>query len=226
MVVISDSPVIDLAFPLRSAVSSPTPVTIPADHGYALFSAISHALPFLHGNDTVAVHPVEGRLVGNRQLQLQAYSAVTLRLSTNLIGAALPLAGATLDVQGAIVRLAAPRVVQLAPAAALRSRVVIIKGMLDAATLAAAARRQLDALGVAGALSIPVRRVEGPVESAGIGSRDTFRRTTVQVRDKVIVGYAMTIEELTAEESICLQENGIGGRQRFGCGVFSPYGRS
>ena len=40
--------------------------------------------------------------------------------------------------------------------------------------------------------------------------------------DKEIVGFALRVEELTAEESIRLQEKGIGGRRRFGCGIFVP----
>lgn len=98
--------------------------------------------------------------------------------------------------------------------------------MLDAATLAAAARRQLDELGVTATLSIPARRDGGSFESTGVGSHDRLERRTVQVRDRVIVGYAMAVEGLTAEESICLQEKGIGGRRRFGCGIFSPHARS
>ena len=57
------APVVDVAFALRGS-------TIPADHGYLLFSAISRHLPSLHGDETVGIHPVAGRLVGNRQLEL------------------------------------------------------------------------------------------------------------------------------------------------------------
>ena len=48
-----------------------------------------------------------------------------------------------------------------------------------------------------------------------IGCRKTFR-----IHDKQIVGYNLLVSELTAEESIVLQEKGIGGRRKMGCGVF------
>ena len=44
----------------------------------------------------------------------------------------------------------------------------------------------------------------------------------IQIKDKSIVGYALRVVGLTAEESIRLQETGLGGRRRMGCGVFLP----
>ncbi len=220
-VALENPPFVDLSFPILSESGSSSS-TLLADHGYPLFAAIAHALPFLHGNDRVAIHPVAGRLAGLRRIQLTDSSGVTLRLPSDLIDAALPLAGATLDVEGSRLRLGPPRAAELVPAATLRSRLVVIKGMLDAQALAAAARRQLDALGVAGRVAIPARQSEVSFEATGVGSPDPFERRTMKVRDKVIVGYALTIDELTAEESVCVQEHGVGGRQRFGCGVFVP----
>jgi CRISPR-associated protein Cas6 len=89
----------------------------------------------------------------------------------------------------------------------------------------AAARTQLDDLGIGGTVTIPIRRGIASFEPEGAGSHDQLQRRTLRVRDKVIVGYAMVVEGLTAEESVCLQENGIGGRRRFGCGIFVPVGR-
>ena len=53
---------------------------------------------------------------------------------------------------------------------------------------------------------------------------DRLTKLVEQARDenKEIVGFAVRVEDLTAEESIGLQEAGIGGRRRFGCGVFIP----
>jgi Cas6 Crispr len=35
--------------------------TIPLDHGYSLFSALSRIVPELHGDRRVGVHPIRGR---------------------------------------------------------------------------------------------------------------------------------------------------------------------
>lgn len=60
------------------------------------------------------------------------------------------------------------------------------------------------------------RAVEGRAERA---AGEPIRRT-LRIRDKTVVGYALAVTELTADESIRLQEAGVGGRRRFGCGLF------
>ena len=48
------------------------------------------------------------------------------------------------------------------------------------------------------------------------------RRKIIHIKGKAIVGYSLIVEGLTAEESILLQEKGLGGRTRIGCGFFLP----
>ena len=47
-------------------------------------------------------------------------------------------------------------------------------------------------------------------------------RRTLRVQDRVVVGYAVEVHGLSAPDSIRLQSLGIGGRRRFGCGIFIP----
>src|ERR1700694_1694939 len=54
----------------REAGASLRGDTIPADHGYALLRAISRHVPSIHGDATIGVHPIHGRLVGDRRLAL------------------------------------------------------------------------------------------------------------------------------------------------------------
>jgi CRISPR-associated protein Cas6 len=49
------------------------------------------------------------------------------------------------------------------------------------------------------------------------------RRRIVHIKGKMIVGYPLLVQGLTADESIRLQEVGLGGRTRIGCGFFVPY---
>jgi Cas6 Crispr len=53
--------VIDLSFVLVGT-------TIPLDHGYALFSALSRIMPELHGGRRVGVHPIRGRQAAPRPI--------------------------------------------------------------------------------------------------------------------------------------------------------------
>ena len=82
---------VDLSFTLTGTSA------IAADHGYALYGAISRVLADkVHAENGIGVHPIRGRQVGNRQLMLMSWSSLTLRVADNQIAAMLPLAGKSL----------------------------------------------------------------------------------------------------------------------------------
>ncbi len=86
---------IDLAFRLQAVGP------IPADHGYALYAAVSHLIPEVHQENGVAIRPISGRLIGDRRLALMPWSTLTLRVPDGQIGALLKLAGKSLRLDGA-----------------------------------------------------------------------------------------------------------------------------
>lgn len=202
-------PHIDLAF--RLTATQP----LAADHGYVLYGAVSRLLPDAHRENGIAIHPIRGRIVGPRQMMLAEFSRLTLRVPDDRIADFLPLAGKPLRIGETTLRVGVPEVRPLIPAPALRSRLVTIKiagadedpSLLTADNFQTAARKQLTALGVSdqSALTLPKLR--------------TFR-----IKHKEVVGYETIIECLTAEESLCVQEAGLGGRRHMGCGVFVPVG--
>lgn len=201
---------IDLAFSLVG--SAP----LPADHGFSLYGAISRALPAVHEPNGIAIHPIRGRQIGDRQMILCEWSKLTIRAAADRIADLLPLAGKQLDIAGRSVRVGVPQVHALTCPPALRSRLVVIKlsGNRDDPrppepdSFLAAARRQLDALDVSSAAQL------------ALGKRRTLR-----IHQKEIVGYELMIECLTAAESLTLQERGLGGRRHMGCGIFTPAGK-
>lgn len=199
---------VDLSFSLVGNKS------VAADHGYVLYGAISRLLPAAHQENGVAVHPIRGRQVGNRQLALMPWSALTLRVPDGQIASMLPLAGKALRLGDASVRVGVPTVKALVPTTALRSRLVVIKvahikpESVTAEQFAGAARRQLDELGVSAEAIVTVGK-----------------RRTLRVKQRELVGYEVVVEDLSAEESISLQEQGLGGKRHMGCGVFVPAGK-
>ncbi|HEX6984843.1 MAG TPA: type I-MYXAN CRISPR-associated protein Cas6/Cmx6, partial [Planctomycetaceae bacterium] len=145
----------------------------------------------------------------SRLMQLMPWSELILRLPAGRIPDLLPLAGEAFEIAGTALRLRPPTVQALRPAPALRSRLVTIKpreGFTDEA-FAAAARRQLDALGVS------------PAAAAAVG-----RRRTLRIRGREIIGHELILEGLTAAESLAVQAAGLGGRRSMGCGLFVPLG--
>ena len=196
---------------------------ISADHGYPLFSAVSDLVPTLHGDDEVGLHPISGQLIGNRQLALTDRSYLTIRLASDRIGEILPLAGKTIHIGPAQVRIGVPQTRTLVPAARVYSRLVVIKGFMEPEPFLEAVRRQLETLEVRGEPTLVAQpQVVEANRGKATGTRSPYIRRTLRIRDKEVVGFALRVEDLTAEESIRLQEQGIGGRRRFGCGILFP----
>lgn len=194
---------IDLSFVIQGN-------TIPADHGYPVYASLSRLLPDIHRENGLAVHPIRGRQVENRQLKIQPWSRLVLRVNVEDIPALLPLTGKPLGVAGHPLRIGVPQVLALTPAPALRSRLVTIKidreaGPITPDSFQNAVRRQLDALTVSAQVTAIVSR-----------------RRTLRIKDKEVIGFELIVEGLTADESLVLQERGLGGRRHMGCGVFVP----
>ncbi len=149
---------VDLCFPARGE-------TIPRDHGYALYGALSRSIPDLHGVDWLAVHGIGAKLLGGQTLSLRPRGTLRIRIPVERIATMLPLAGRAIDVVGRPVVLGAPSVQPLNPASSVDARLVVIKltgGVKRetapfiaeefAARFRAEAMRQLAALGIAGEL--------------------------------------------------------------------------
>lgn len=199
---------VDLVFTVRGD-------SVPTDHAYPLYGALSRAVPAFHDpQQQLRFSPLTGTRGESGRLQLEPWSRLRVRLPADAIPAALPLAGKSLDVAGARVLLGPPAVEALVPAAALESWFVTFKHGEEPAAFLATARAKLNELGVAG---------EPAVRAFESGPRaGELRRRVVRVGGAAIVGYALLVSGLTTEESLRLQESGLGGRTKIGCGFFLP----
>jgi CRISPR-associated protein Cas6 len=199
---------LDLSFSLIGAD------TIAADHGYVLYGAISRLLPHVHADNGVGIHPIRGRQIGNRQLMLMPWSRLTLRVNDSQIASMLPLAGKALRLGNTNVRIGVPSTHALNPASSLRSRLVVIKvanirpDSVTPEQFTDAVRRQIVELGIS----------KEPNVTLG-------KRRTLRLKQREIVGYEVFVEGLAEEESLTLQDNGLGGKRHMGCGVFVPAGK-
>ncbi len=200
---------VDLRFPVRGA-------TIPRDHGYQLYGAISRAVPDVHGADWVGVHTIAARLAGPDMLSLQPQGALRLRTPIARIQQLLRLAGQQLDIGGHTVSVGAPSIHVLEPADVLDASLVVIKltgGVKEEgsafdverfrARFLAEAERQLQRHGIAGTIEIRGRR-------------------SLRVGGRRVIGHALRVGGLSAEHSLLLQVVGLGGKRTMGCGIFRP----
>lgn len=213
--------VVDIVFGMNGVAGT----RIPADHGYRLYGAVTEVVPNLHRPGMAyAVHPIRGVPVPGRELELGPQSVLTIRLDHDLIPAVMPLAGRTMRVGPAAVTVGVPSVRPLRPAPTLHARLAVIKGFTEPAAFREAAQRQVAATGAAGRVELVERAGSLRFEQRSEASAGPVRRT-IRIRDKEIVGFAVRVVDLSASDSLTLQEQGIGGRQHFGCGVLVPAGQ-
>lgn len=225
-------PVLELRFPVTGS-------TIPADHGYVIFSALCTLLPELRIEQEriqgLAVAPIAGRPVGGRRLALGPGSNLIFRLPASRIPGLLPLAGKTLPMPGnGALAVGVPETRAIVPCQSLYSRLVTIKvrGLKESApdyhhAFLAAARRMATELGLAAEqLDLVPRRRGVPVEGkTGARADSPWLRRTLAIKHRKIAGYALLARGLDPAASIALQAHGLGGRRHFGCGVFVDYDR-
>jgi CRISPR-associated protein Cas6 len=199
-------PIVDMAFRLTGS-------SLPLDHGYLLFAALSRALQAFREDSHWGVHPVLGARTAPGVLAVTAHSRLRVRTPAADIAMLLSLTGQELDVGGHRVTVGVPEIFPLRPAAVLKSRFVTVKGFLEADDLLAALRRQLAAIPDLGQDPERVDMTLGP-------------RRAMRVGPHVIVGYPLLLDGLETQASLALQSHGLGGRRHMGAGVLVPLGRT
>ena len=190
---------------------------LPTDHGFALYGAISRLAPKIHDSTDVSIGPIGGTYIGNGQLQLGPQSRLRIRLPSTAIGDVLPLAGKPLTINDCRVRLGVPQVQALVPATSLYARLVSIKTKdrnTEPDALLDAVRRKFGQQAIKAEPAIPLQTL-GP--HAG-----KPRRRIVRIHGRKVVGFSLLVEGLSALDSLKLQEAGLGGRLKMGCGFFVP----
>lgn len=213
--------VVDLRFSLHADIQ------LPADHAWPLFGAVSRVVPAVHGDGDTSggfgIFPIAGVQAGGRSVAMTTRSRLIIRTPVDRISELLPLAGATLDIGGVTIRPGAPEIQALVPADSLRARMITIKLRETPVTesgFRAAVRRQLDQLEVR-----PDVRIELPARSTWSGEERTAQRT-VHVKGRDIIGFEVRLHGLSSDESLVLQQAGLGGRRALGCGLFVPFQKS
>jgi CRISPR-associated protein Cas6 len=103
----------------------------------------------------------------------------------------------------------------LRPSPRLIAHLVTIKNATEPESFMAAARSKLDAAGIGGRAEIPPTPC-GPRQGQP-------RRRMLRVDGYNVVGFALTVDGLTAAESIRLQTARVFGRAHMGGGFFLPH---
>lgn len=203
---------VDLTFKLRGA-------PIPLDNGYAVYSALSRICPSLHKLKSIGIHPISGIPTKNNLLELTAQSRLKIRIHHQQIPLIYPyLAGQAFHIGQNSYQLDIPDYKPLISSESVYSRLVIIKGFQYSTNFIEAVQRQLDNLGIQGKIELLTRQDGTPQK----------RQLTINKEGKQfkVRGFGVKISELHPEDSLILQEQGIGGKRKMMCGIFVPATRS
>jgi CRISPR-associated protein Cas6 len=209
LVNVSVLPYVELGFPIVSGE------ILPADHGYGVYSAISHISGEIHDRDDINIQTISGKPDEQGKIHLHAHSQLRIRIPYHpeIISLVLPLAGQKLTIGTHEIQLGIPVMLPLQPVSTLRSRIVTIKKFQEPEPFLEAVQRQLDAIEITGIVKIPLNRK---------GESD---RKAIKIKQYSVVGFGVEISHLSDEDSLKLQIAGLGGKHKMGCGIFNPLPR-
>lgn len=188
--------------------------SLPVDHAYALSQAIQAALPWFSTDPDTGLHIIRAAESGSgwmrpedphTLLHLSQRTRLVLRLPKHHLDAAAALLGRTLDITGHSLRVNRLTVRPLSRITTLISHCVLLSGSDSESDFRLTAAAQLDRLGIR------------PGEMlCGLQTMIATPGGTLQTRSLMLAG-------LTREQSVLLQQQGLGSGRKLGCGLFIPH---
>ena len=188
--------------------------SLPVDHAYALSQAIQRALPWFADEADAGLHLVRGAESGNgwlrpnapqALLQLSRRTKLALRIPKRRVADAGALVNQTLDVDGHALRVDRIALRPLSRITTLFSRHVVMTAGDDEAGFLNAAAEELGALGIR-----PKKMLCGLT-------------TPIATPVHTLRTCSLMLAGLGPEESVLLQQRGLGLERKLGCGLFLPH---
>ena len=209
-VVVPDD-VVDLSFKVQCK-------QLPLDHAFELSQAIQQALPWFAKEEQVGMHLIHGAESGNGWIRPQEPDATLclskrtrfmLRLPKHRVDDASKLAGQKLNVAGNDLVLSAPKQKNLSDLSTIFARYVVTQNMENTLEDEEAFLKQ--AAEMLSKEGIQVKKMmSGRAHVLRMPGKDLFTRS-------------LMIDGLKLEESIHLQQYGLGEGRLLGCGLFIPH---
>ncbi|MBK1630414.1 type I-MYXAN CRISPR-associated protein Cas6/Cmx6 [Thiohalocapsa halophila] len=203
---------VEAAFPLSGDA-------LPADHGVALFDALCRQTElggWLSATDAVAIAPVRGGADGTGGLILNDESELLMRLAAADLPRVLRIVGDSLAVKGHALELGQPQIRLPSPAAVLTASLVVLPDAADAP-------RERDAPGDGSTPSVFTAAIRDSLAALEINGDPVIGAGGhLQLPDHSVPGFAVHLHGLSPEDSLHLQEAGLGDHRKLGCGVFLP----
>jgi len=200
--------VVDLVFHIKCP-------TLPIDHAYALSAALLQSLPWIADEEQAGIHLIHGASSGHgwtrpedpamEMLHLSRRTRLRLRLPKHRLDDAGKLTGRTLDIDGHTMEIGKSSVHLLSTISTLFARYVLTQAAIDEGQFLEQVAREL------GSHGIPCRKM-----LCGMPHTHAFPDGPVFTR-------SLMVAELEPEQSIRLQQQGLGGGRKTGYGLFIPH---
>lgn len=187
--------VFDAVFPLRGN-------TIAQDHAWLLWRELERHVPWLASEPGAGILPLSGLARGEGVHYVGGRARLTIRLPSSRRASADFLAGVALDLDGRV-ELGKPLERRLDAAKVVHSPFVDA-GIGDENGFLAACREELAQRGMT------------PELVCG-------RKRRLLADGVVIEGFSLMLYDLKPEQTLALQEQGIGRHHQLGCGLFVPH---
>jgi CRISPR-associated protein Cas6 len=212
-------PIIELSFRLRG-----TP--LPYDHGSPMFRAVTGIVPWVGepAQTDLAIVPIQGSPHGGF-VHLTSVSRLAFRLNADDVEKLLLLSDQSLVVEAAVLRLGRPTEYRLRPVPGLASPFVAAEHHRHSDEVLEWLKAEFLALDIGAVPSLRLRHGRKGASPAEPGRRSfdcPYERHIRHIDDRAVVGWEAQVFGLTTDESVRLQEHGVGPGRRYGCGVFIP----
>ncbi|MHB1240204.1 MAG: type I-MYXAN CRISPR-associated protein Cas6/Cmx6 [Gammaproteobacteria bacterium] len=197
--------IVDLAFAISCRC-------LPLDHAYALSQALREVLPWLAEDPGAGVHLIHGAESGNgwyrpqdaenELLYLSRRTRLTLRVPKGRLEAARALEGRTLDLDGYALEVGSGTLRPLSTLPTLFARYVVAREDHDEQQFLESAMAWLKEL------DISARKML------------SGRAHPIHTPDGELFTRSLMVAELDPEQSVRLQQTGVGPGRAIGCGLF------
>lgn len=186
---------------------------LPAEHAYALSEALHEALPWLSEEEAVGVHPIYGAESGNgwqrpedpdAPIYLSRRQKMIVRIPRERLEDVKKLTGQTLQISGHSLTVGEARTRLLSDLPTLFARNVATEQGIDEDSFLARVMEELRAL------DIEVKKMMASIERE------------IRTPDGPLHTRGLMLADLKQEDSVRLQEKGLGPHRKLGCGLFVP----
>jgi len=187
--------------------------SLPVDHAYTLSEAVLEHLPWLVEEPGAGIHPISIPEAGNgwhrpegedEILHLSKRTKLTLRIPRSRFDDAAVLCGKQLSVADNDMKILKMRERLLQPMETVFSRYNILKEGMDETDFMKDVMQTLQSMGINPRKMLP-------------GRTHTLRSDTGMLNTMTLM-----IADLSHEDSLKIQQQGIGEHQHMGCGLFIP----